>query len=207
MPDSTASIRIVIPVLNEGAALTERLKALQGLRACGAELVVVDGGSTDDSWARARPWVDWLLSSPRGRAAQMNAGAAPILGSHPQALLFLHADTQLPDDALSAISQALRSHAWGRFDVRLDAKDARLRIVEGMMNLRSRYSGIATGDQAIFVSTDAFRAVRGFPEQPLMEDIELSKRLLRVSRPACLHQRVITSARKWERVACGALFF
>jgi rSAM/selenodomain-associated transferase 2/rSAM/selenodomain-associated transferase 1 len=198
MPDSTASIRIVIPVLNEGAALTERLKALQGLRACGAELVVVDGGSTDDSWARARPWVDWLLSSPRGRAAQMNAGAAPILGSHPQALLFLHADTQLPDDALSAISQALRSHAWGRFDVRLDAKDARLRIVEGMMNLRSRYSGIATGDQAIFVSTDAFRAVRGFPEQPLMEDIELSKRLLRVSRPACLHQRVITSARKWE---------
>jgi rSAM/selenodomain-associated transferase 2/rSAM/selenodomain-associated transferase 1 len=195
----TFALRIVIPVLNEGAALTEKLQALQGLRAQGAELVVVDGGSTDDSWARARPWVDRLLCSPSGRATQMNAGAAEMPGSSPVALLFLHADTQLPADALPAITQALNSHAWGRFDVQLDSKDKRLRIVEFMMNLRSRFSGIATGDQTMFVSTEAFRTVGGFPDQPLMEDIELSSRLLKISRPACLRQRVRTSARKWEK--------
>jgi rSAM/selenodomain-associated transferase 2/rSAM/selenodomain-associated transferase 1 len=198
MPAELVSLRIVMPVLNEGAALTEKLHALQGLRAQGAELVVIDGGSTDDSWARARPWADRLLCSPSGRAAQMNAGAAVMPGSSPDALLFLHADTRLPVDALRAIEQALRSHAWGRFDVQLDSEDTRLRMVEFMMSLRSRYSGIATGDQAIFVRTDAFRAAGGFPDQPLMEDIELSSKLLKVSRPACLRQRVRTSARKWE---------
>jgi rSAM/selenodomain-associated transferase 2/rSAM/selenodomain-associated transferase 1 len=199
MPASTFALRIVIPVLNEGAALTGKLKALQSLRAQGAELVVVDGGSTDDSWAQARPWVDKLLCSPSGRAAQMNAGAAEMPGSRPDALLFLHADTQLPDDAFMAISHALAHHAWGRFDVQLDSQDWRLRIVEFMINLRSRLSGIATGDQAIFVRTDAFRALGGFPDQPLMEDIELSSRLLKISRPACLSQRVRTSTRKWEK--------
>jgi rSAM/selenodomain-associated transferase 2/rSAM/selenodomain-associated transferase 1 len=198
MPAKSIALRIVIPVLNEGAALTDKLQALQGLRTQGVELVVVDGGSTDDSWARARPWVDRLLSSPSGRAAQMNAGAAEMPGSSPDALLFLHADTHLPEDALPAIEQALQNHAWGRFDVQLDSGDTRLRMVEFTMNLRSRYSGIATGDQAIFVRTEAFRAVGGFPDQPLMEDIELSSRLLNISRPACLRQRVRTSARKWE---------
>lgn len=192
-------LRIVMPVLNEGAALTERLIALQELRALGAELVLVDGGSHDDSWARARPWVDRLLCSRPGRARQMNAGAADTAHSQADALLFLHADTQLPADALNLIKQALSQHAWGRFDVRLDAADRRFRLIETLMNFRSRWSGIATGDQAIFVRAQAFRVIGGMPEQALMEDIELSRRLLKLSRPACLRQQVLTSARKWQK--------
>jgi rSAM/selenodomain-associated transferase 2/rSAM/selenodomain-associated transferase 1 len=190
-----------MPVLNEGAKLTESLQALQGLRAQGVELVVVDGGSTDESWTRAKPYVDQLICSAPGRATQMNTGAALHIARQPEALLFLHADTRLPSDSIhliQTIQQALRKHAWGRFDVRLESTDMRLRIVEFMMNLRSRLSGIATGDQAIFVRTSAFQAVGGFPEQALMEDIELSSRLLKTSRPACLRLRVSTSARKWE---------
>jgi rSAM/selenodomain-associated transferase 2/rSAM/selenodomain-associated transferase 1 len=192
-------LRIVMPMLNEGAAMNEHLKALQSLRAQGAELVVTDGGSTDDSWALAQPWVDRLICSPPGRAMQMNAGAADTALSRADALLFLHADTELPRDAFEAIMQALNSQAWGRFDVRLSASDPRLRLVEAMMNLRSRLTGIATGDQAMFVRAEVFRSLGGFPDQPLMEDIELSKRLLKASPPACLRERVRTSARKWER--------
>lgn len=192
-------LRIVIPVLNEGAQATERLKTLQSCRAQGAELVWVDGGSQDEGWARAQPWVDRLLCSPPGRAQQMNAGAADTADSQADALLFLHADTELPSDAFQLINKTLHTHVWGRFDVQLDSTDTRLRIVETMMNLRSRFTGIATGDQAIFVRSAAFRAAGGFPDQPLMEDIELSKRLLQQSRPACLRERVCTSSRKWER--------
>ena len=199
MTGSRFKLRIVMPVLNEGAALVGRLKALQGLRSEGAQLVVVDGGSTDDSWAIAQPWVDLLICSPPGRALQMNAGVAQMPNSQADALLFLHADTQLPRDALHVIAQAVQRHAWGRFDVSLASPDMRLRMVGAMMNARSRLTGIATGDQAIFVRVDAFRLSGGFPEQPLMEDIELSKRLLQISRPATLRERVVTSARKWER--------
>ncbi len=177
--------------------LTPRLKALQALRKQGAELVVVDGGSIDESWARAQPWVDRLISSPPGRAQQMNTGAADTASSQADALLFLHADTQLPPDALAAIGQALRERPWGRFDVQLDAPGWRFRMIETMMNGRSRLSGIATGDQAMFVRTDVFQAVGGFPNQALMEDIALSSRLRKQSPPACLRQRVRTSARKW----------
>lgn len=194
-----ASLRIVIPVLNEGAALTERLAALQGLRAQGAQLVVVDGGSNDESWARARPWVDRLVRSAPGRGLQMNAGARDATLSPAHGLLFLHADTELPDDALQAMESALNERPWGRFDVQLNAPGATLRLVESMMNLRSRLSGIATGDQALFVRTDVFEAVGGFPDQALMEDIELSTRLRKIAKPACLRQRVRTSARKWQK--------
>ena len=188
-----------MPVLHEGAGLTARLAALQSLRAQGAELVVVDGGSTDESWARARPWVDHLIASAPGRAQQMNAGAE-AKGCRPaKALLFLHADTALPADALQRIEAALREQSWGRFDVRLDAPGLAYRMIETMMNLRSRLSGIATGDQAIFVHSDAFEAVGGFPAQALMEDIELSNRLRKLSHPACLRERVQTSARKWQK--------
>jgi rSAM/selenodomain-associated transferase 2/rSAM/selenodomain-associated transferase 1 len=193
------ALRIVIPVLNEGAALTPRLQALQTLRRQGAEVVVVDGGSTDDSWARARPWVDRLLASATGRAIQMNAGAQDTDQSQADALLFLHADTELPGDAMSLLTDALRDHAWGRFDVRLDSDDWRLRLVAFMMNGRSRLSGIATGDQAMFMRATVFHAVGGFPSQALMEDIEMSSRLKRIERPACLRQTVLTSARKWHR--------
>lgn len=193
------ALRIVIPVLNEGAALTEKLAALQSLRQQGAEIVLVDGGSLDESWARARPWVDRLMSSPAGRARQMNAGAVDTEASQADALLFLHADTQLPPDAYALILRALQDQAWGRFDVKLASSDPRLRLVAAMMNLRSRLTGIATGDQAMFVKTALFQAVSGFPDQPLMEDIELSKRLKKHASPACLPEKVITSARKWEK--------
>jgi rSAM/selenodomain-associated transferase 2/rSAM/selenodomain-associated transferase 1 len=199
MPARRFALRIVIPVLNEGKALSEHLARLQALRSQGVELVVVDGGSTDESWARARPWVDRLIASPAGRARQMNAGAQDTPTSQADALLFLHADTQLPSNALALVLAALRERAWGRFDVQFHANDWRLGWVQTMMNLRSRLSGIATGDQAMFVRADAFHTTGEFTDQALMEDIELSKRLKRLSRPACLRERVCTSARKWER--------
>ena len=204
---ASVALRIVIPVLNEGSGLTERLIALQELRAQGAELIVVDGGSTDDSWALARPWVDGLIASKPGRAQQMNAGALPASACPARALLFLHADTQLPVNALRLIEAALQGHWWGRFDVRLDAPQAAFRMIERMMNLRSRVSGIATGDQAIFMRASAFQAAGGFPEQALMEDIEMSSRLLKLSRPACLSERVQTSARKWQKAGVWRTIF
>ena len=195
------ALRIVIPVLNEGAVLTAKLAALQSLRQQGAdiEFVLVDGGSLDESWARARPWVNRLISSPAGRARQMNAGAADTQTSQADALLFLHADTQLPPDAYATILRALQHQPWGRFDVKLASSDPRLRLVAAMMNLRSRLTGIATGDQAMFVKAALFQVVGGFPDQPLMEDIELSKRLKKHALPACLREKVITSARRWEK--------
>jgi len=137
-----------------------------------------------------------VVVAERGRARQMNAGAQACGGA---LLLFLHADTRLPEAADAMVRAALAVQAWGRFDVRIDGRPLMLRVVAALMNLRSRLSGIATGDQAIFVRRDVFEAVGGFPDQPLMEDIELSCRLLRVSRPACLRARVRTSGRRWEQ--------
>ncbi|MEP6823459.1 MAG: TIGR04283 family arsenosugar biosynthesis glycosyltransferase [Ramlibacter sp.] len=192
-----ASVRIVIPVLQEGAQLRVALAALQPLRALGAEVVVVDGGSTDATWALARAGSDILRLAPRGRAPQMNAGAA---GSTADALLFLHADTRLPPDAWAQIEAALAAgHSWGRFDVRIDGKPRLLRVVAHLMNLRSQLTGIATGDQAMFVRRAVFEAEGGFAPLPLMEDIELSARLRRRSRPACLPGPVVTSGRRWEQ--------
>lgn len=188
-----------MPVLNEGAGLTARLAALQSLRKQGVQLIVIDGGSTDESWARAQPWADRVISSPPGRAQQMNAGAWEARLPPSEALLFLHADTRLPADALQWIDAALKQRAWGRFNVQIDAPSLVFRMIETMMNLRSRFSGIATGDQAMFVRFDAFQSVAGFPNQALMEDIQLSSRLLKLSRPACLKERVTTSARKWQK--------
>ncbi len=190
------SLRIVIPVLNEGANLAARLRALQPLRDRGAEVVVVDGASTDSTWALARALADRVLLAPRGRAAQMNAGAR---GATHSALLFLHADTQLPPGADRLIETALLTAHWGRFDVRMDSLSWPLRMVAGMMNLRSRLTGIATGDQAVFARRATFEAVGGFAQLALMEDIALSKSLKNHGPPACLHQRVTTSARRWEK--------
>jgi rSAM/selenodomain-associated transferase 2 len=137
-----------------------------------------------------------VQTAPRGRASQMNAGAAVATSG---VLLFLHADTQLPADAQALVEQALRSHAWGRFDVAIDGRSRWLPLVAALMNLRSRASGIATGDQAIFMRRDAFDAVGGFADQPLMEDIELSRRLrARFGAPACLRAKVLTSGRRWD---------
>lgn len=194
---SSNDLVVVVPVLDEAAGLGDRLRALQPLRGRGTRVVVVDGGSEDDSVAIAEAHADLVLTAPRGRAVQMNAGAA-ALECH--SLLFLHADTALPADADRLVRAALgEQRLWGRFDVRLDSPRPVFRIIERLINLRSRLSGIATGDQAIFVDAASFRAVGGFPDQALMEDIALSKRLKKLSRPVCLRAAAVTSARRWQR--------
>jgi rSAM/selenodomain-associated transferase 2 len=189
-------LSIVVPVLDEACGIVATLAALAPLRARGCELIVVDGGSRDGTPALAAPHADRVEAGPRGRARQMNAGAARARGA---ALLFLHADTRLPDGADRLVARALDGGAtWGRFDVSIDGRPAMLRVVAEMMNLRSRLTGIATGDQAMFVRRDAFERLGGFPDQPLMEDVELSRRLRAGSRPACLRERAVTSGRRWE---------
>ena len=193
-------LSIVIPALNEAAGIEAVLQALQPLRARNIELVLADGGSRDRTAALARPWVDAAVVAPRGRALQMNAGAAQ---ARADVLLFLHADTRLPPLAdvlvLQAVNRRGGGACWGRFDVRIEGRPWMLRVVAWLMNLRSRLSGIATGDQAIFVTREAFEQVGGFPVQPLMEDVEISRRLKRLGRPACLNARVCTSGRRWEQ--------
>lgn len=185
----------IVPTLNEAEGIVATLAVLQGWRALGHEVIVVDGGSLDATRSLARPLADQVKLAPPGRARQMNAGAATAQG---EVLVFLHADTRLPAKALEAMRTGLRSHLWGRFDVAIAGRARVLRLVAVLMNLRSRLTCIATGDQAIFVTRAAFAAVGGYPEQPLMEDIELSKRLKRLGPPACLHDRAITSGRRWE---------
>lgn len=190
-------ISIIIPALNEAATLPATLAPLQPLRARGHEVVVVDGGSVDGTPEIARPMADRVIASPRGRAAQQNAGAAAATGD---VLLFLHADTLLPPDADRLVLDGLEvsGWGWGRFDVRLSGTAPLLRVVERMIGLRSRATGIATGDQAIFVRADGFRRAGGFPPIPLMEDVALSTALKRLGPPLCLRERVITSSRRWE---------
>lgn len=233
-------LAIVMPVLDEGLALHEALTALQGLRSQGARLLVVDGGSRDGSAALARPWADEVLTAPRGRGAQMHAGAVAAMaawtavaaidggdsgagsdsgdggdgghhGNHSNhgdvrndpVLLFLHADTRLPDGAGHHILIAFAARPvciWGRFDVRIDASGRRFRLLESLMNARSRFTGIATGDQAMFMRAGAYAAAGGFADIALMEDIAMSRRLLATAgRPICLRARVTTSARRWQR--------
>ena len=190
-------LSIVLPVLNEAAGITATLRALSPLRARGHEVIVVDGGSADATLALAAAGADRVVQGPRGRARQMNAGAAIARGD---VLLFLHADTVLPDAADAAIQQAVAAGAcWGRFDVRISGGEALFPLIAGLMNLRSRLSGIATGDQALFVQRTLFAQLGGYADQPLMEDIELSRRLRALSPPACLRQRVQTSGRRWQQ--------
>jgi rSAM/selenodomain-associated transferase 2 len=194
-------LAVIIPALNEAATIEAALLRLAPLRARGVRVVVVDGGSSDGTANRAGPLVDLVLTAPCGRAAQMNAGARAEEALGADALLFLHADTQLPDEADRTVLNALASptRCWGRFDVRLDAPGWSLRLVEAMMNWRSRATGIATGDQAIFVTRAAFERLGGFAALPLMEDIDFCRRARRLSRPLALRERVVTSARRWQR--------
>jgi len=190
------ALSIVMPVLNEAGHLDATLEALAPLQQHGVELIVVDGGSDDDTLDKARRYATTVCVSPRGRARQMNTGAAE---AHGDVLLFLHADTQLPPDADRLVAQAIaRGAVWGRFDVTIQGQSALLPVVAALMNIRSRWTGIATGDQALFVQRDVFQHLGGFPDQPLMEDIELSRRLCRLSRPACLRPKVTTSGRRWD---------
>ncbi|MGY2491805.1 TIGR04283 family arsenosugar biosynthesis glycosyltransferase [Cupriavidus sp. CP313] len=189
-------LSIIIPALNEAAGIADTLRELTPLRARGVEVIVVDGGSEDDTRDLSAPLADRLVKAPRGRARQLNDGAAHASG---ETLLFLHADTLLPERADTLLLAAVgRGAIWGRFDVRIAGRAKSLRIVAAMMNLRSRLSGIATGDQAIFVRRAWFERIGGFPDQPLMEDIALSQRLRAIARPACLAPRVTTSGRRWE---------
>ncbi len=189
-------LSIVIPILNEQMLLPDLLSHLQPFIENGCNVIFVDGGSQDDSVEFLELSHFKVLHSAEGRARQMNLGAAHASGD---VVIFLHADTRLPVDALLAIDACLHQgrYDWGRFDVTIAGRSNMLKMVAFMMNLRSRLTGIATGDQAIFIRRSLFYRVGGFPDQPLMEDIELCRRLKPLS-PACLRQRVVTSGRRWE---------
>lgn len=188
---------IIVPVLNESAVLSQQLNELDVLRAMGAQVLLVDGGSNDRTVQLARNAGFEVLESERGRARQMNAGARAVQSD---LLVFLHVDTYLPRDALHQIENHLNGKSsWGRFDVRIVGRSPWLKVISICMNWRSRLTGIATGDQTFFMTREAFDKVNGFPEQPLMEDIEMSKRLKQLSPPVCLPDRVETSGRRWDQ--------
>jgi rSAM/selenodomain-associated transferase 2 len=193
-----SKLSIIMPVLNEGEGIAAALDALSILRSLGTEVMVVDGGSRDATIHRARLRADRVIAAPHGRGLQMNAGADKATGD---VLLFLHADTRLPADADHVVLNGLErsGRVWGHFDAEIEGRSPLLIVVAWLMNLRSRLTGIATGDQAMFVRRDAFQAAGGFAAIPLMEDVELCKRLRRVSRPLCLRERVVTSGRRWEK--------
>jgi rSAM/selenodomain-associated transferase 2 len=186
-------VSIVVPVLDEAARLAAFLTRFAAWRAAGDELVVVDGGSRDDSLAVARAHADVVLSAPRGRAAQMNAGAAVARG---RVLWFVHADS---DPGAIEREVVAGCTAWGRCEVRIDDPARTFRVIEWMMNRRARLTAIATGDQALFVTRALFEAVGGFPSLALMEDIEMSARLRRRARPLVAPGPLLTSARRWRR--------
>lgn len=192
-------LSIIMPVLNEAQVLPDVLARLQPWRQAGVEIILADGGSEDASRNIAKGMVDRWLDSPAGRARQMNTGVACAKAP---ALLFLHADTELPADALPALrdllAQAQDVPVWGRFDVDVKGRSPWLPMIAFMINLRSRFSGISTGDQALFVTKMLFQAVGGFPDQPLMEDVEISRRLRKVHPPHNLTLKVKTSGRRWD---------
>jgi rSAM/selenodomain-associated transferase 2 len=195
--DRPLRLSIIVPVLNEAQHIATLMQSLDPCRQAGAEIIVIDGGSEDQTVALAAPYADCIVAAARGRARQMNAGADAARGD---IVLFLHADTLLPPRAyrlvLSGLSEPGR--VWGRFDVRIEGRSPMLKVIAWMMNRRSRLTGIATGDQAIFVRRDVFLEVGAYPDQPLMEDIELSHRLKKLGAPLCLRDKVTTSGRRWE---------
>lgn len=195
---SGENVSIVIPVLNDLMVLKALLPGLQAHRGAGHEVIVVDGGSTDGSVTYARAFADRVLMTGTGRGRQMNLGAA---NARHDILLFLHADSLLPREGIAGILKALGNAGqhWGRFDVRLDAPGIAYGVIASLMNLRSRLTGVATGDQGIFVRKPVFLEAGGYQSIPLMEDVALSKTLRRHSWPVCLDTRLVTSARRWQQ--------
>lgn len=190
-------LSIVVPTYNEAACIQATLDGLQVFRARGAEVIVVDGLSDDHTADLAEPLASRVIRSARGRATQMNAGARAATG---EALLFLYADTRLPPNADWRLAEVLAAGAaWGRFDVRFSGDHPALRMVESVINWRSRLSGMVNGNQGMFVRRDLFREAGGFPEIPLLEDVALSRTLRQYARPACLWEQVVTSSRYWEK--------
>ncbi|WP_435949297.1 TIGR04283 family arsenosugar biosynthesis glycosyltransferase [Psychrobacter sp. DM8] len=202
------TVSIIVPILNEANNLPRLFAHLIGLNPSPQQVILVDGGSHDDSLVLAQKFIadlkndnqsgiDWqVIKSQAGRARQMNKGASLATGD---ILLFLHADTKLPTQAVTDITTAIQVKGWGRFDVRLDSPDWTLKLVSKMINYRSRLTSIATGDQAIFIKRKVFEEINGYPNQALMEDVEISKRLKSIGKPVCLKSKVITSARRWEQ--------
>ncbi|AZZ95444.1 glycosyltransferase [Hahella sp. KA22] len=189
-------VSVIIPTLNEAESISAFLRVLQPLREAGWELILSDGGSRDETVSLAEPRVDKIIVSTPGRATQMNNGAESASG---EVLLFLHADTQLPQDAIAQLTAFVASNAdWGRFDVALSGRRFMFRVVETLINLRSRITSVATGDQAIFIRRSVFQRLGGYARIPLMEDVEICKRLRSLSPPYCIRARVITSSRRWE---------
>jgi rSAM/selenodomain-associated transferase 2 len=196
---SPPRVSVIIPAFHEADTIAARLQDLQATRREGAEIIVVDGGGDgDETAARAAPLCDFVMRAPRGRSRQMNAGARAATGD---ILIFLHADTLLPPEAQTCMREGLAKsgRAWGRFDLAIEGRSRILPVIAWFMNARSRVTGVATGDQAIFVTRAAFEAVGGFPDIALMEDVALSSALKRLSRPVCLRQKVTTSGRRWDQ--------
>jgi rSAM/selenodomain-associated transferase 2 len=193
----TPLLSVVIPVRNEAQALPALLDDLAELRTGGAELILVDGGSSDGTCELALGRVDQLLRTASGRALQMNAGAAVARGEY---LWFVHADTRVSVDSLKSLRETLSERPlWGRFDVRLSGSGLALRLIGAMISLRSRLTGIASGDQGIFVARRHFEALGGYAPIPLMEDLQLCRRLRALTRPRCLRPPLATSSRRWEQ--------
>jgi rSAM/selenodomain-associated transferase 2 len=190
-------ISVIIPTLNEADCIASCLASLQTLRQLGHEVLVVDADSSDATISIAEKYADAVLSSPRGRARQLNYGTTNATGD---LFLFLHADSLLPSRSIERLQKLLdKGEFWGRFDVQLSGSNIMFRVIEYFMNMRSRLSGIATGDQAMFVSRLLFEKAGGFPQIELMEDIDLSANLKKICRPVCLKEKVESSSRRWEQ--------
>ena len=203
-----AKVSIVIPILNEADNLPHLFANINSLKPAPQQVILVDGGSNDDSISIMQSFIEqsmldnyhkivWRMTeSKAGRARQMNAGAALATGD---VLLFLHADTQLPNQAIAQVTIAVKTSEWGRFDVKLNSRQPMLWVVSQMINWRSRLTSIATGDQAIFINKDLFDKIGGYPNQASMEDVEICKQLKNIAKPARLRSKVITSARRWQQ--------
>lgn len=189
-------ISIIIPVLNEEQSINALLQQLQIYRQQGHEVIVVDGGSVDETISISKPLADKVITSDSGRARQMNKGVAE---STNEVLWFLHADTSIPENVIEIIQSSLVKNDWGRFNVKLSGSHFLFRIIEKMINIRSCFSGVATGDQGIFVRRKIFESVGGYSEVPLMEDVALSKKLKNISQTACIKETLTTSSRRWKK--------
>lgn len=196
MQGERPTIAVIVPLLNERQRLPDLIGMLRSLDA--DEVAIVDGGSSDGSEDLLEASSLHWCTSASGRAVQMNSGASRTCSD---ILLFLHADTRIDSSHLSAVRKAMGDSAivGGRFDVRLSGSHPALRMIEWFINFRSRLTRISTGDQCQFVRREAFEEIAGFPEQPLMEDVEFSRRLKRAGNIACLRDKVTTSSRRWER--------
>ena len=195
---SLDQLSVIIPTLNEADHIKKTLSPLQIFRDQGLEIILVDGGSTDGTCGMVVPWVDRVASQSGGRGAQLGLGAALASGVW---LLFLHADTRISSDALQHLLEAIQNQphlSWGRFHIMLSGQGLIFRVIEFLINLRSSVTRICTGDQGMFVKRQVFESVGGFPEWPILEDVELSQRLRKVSAPVMIKTSIVTSSRRWE---------